>query len=65
MECRAQGYDDIRRHQGARHVRLEQLMQEHMGNIDIAKAKEILSDHYDVYLKKVTRVLEPLILIMN
>ena len=53
LECRAQGYDDIRRHQGARHVRLEQLMQEHMGNIDIAKAKEILSDHYDVYLKKV------------
>ena len=52
LECRAQGFLDIRRHQGARHVRLEQLIQKHKGNLDINTAKIILSDHYDVYLKK-------------
>ena len=53
LECRAQGFDDIRRHQGARHVRLEQLIQQYKGNLDIASAKTILADHYDVYLKKI------------
>ena len=51
LECRAQGYLDIRRHQGARHVRLEQLIEKYKGKLDIHTAKVILSDHYDVYLK--------------
>ena len=53
LECRAQGYLDIRRHQGARHVRLEQLIEKYKGKLDIHTAKIILSDHYDVYLKKI------------
>jgi hypothetical protein len=52
LECKAQGFNDIRRHQGARHVRLEQLMQQYKGQIDIPIAQKILADHYDVYLKK-------------
>ena len=47
------GYDDIRRHQGARRVRLEQLMREHKGAIDEHVAKQIIADHYDVYLNKI------------
>jgi hypothetical protein len=46
------GFDDIRRHQGARRVRLEELMDEHKGHININIAKEILADHFDVYLKE-------------
>ena len=52
LECRAQGFLDIRRHQGARHVRLGQLIEKYKGQLDIEKAKLILSDHYDVYLKR-------------
>ena len=46
------GFYDIRRHQGARRVRLEQLMEKYKGSITIETAKNILADHYDVYLKK-------------
>ena len=46
------GYYDIRRHQGARLVRLGDLMDEHKGKINIDIAKKIISDHYDVYLQK-------------
>lgn len=53
LESVNSGYDDIRRHQGARRVRLEQLMREHKGVIDTEIAKQIISDHYDVYLNKV------------
>jgi len=53
LECSNTGYDDIRRHQGARKVRLEQLMEEHKGKIDIKIAQEIMADHYDVYLNKI------------
>jgi len=53
LECSNTGYDDIRRHQGARKVRLEQLMEEHKGQIDIKVAQEIMADHYDVYLNKI------------
>jgi hypothetical protein len=53
LESVNSGYDDIRRHQGARRVRLEQLMREHKGEIDEAVAKQIISDHYDVYLNKI------------
>jgi len=53
LESSNSGYDDIRRHQGARRVRLEQLMRKHKGAIDETLAKQIISDHYDVYLNKV------------
>lgn len=53
LECVDTGYDDIRRHQGSRRVRLEDLIQEHKGKINIEIAKKIISDHYDVYLNKI------------
>ena len=52
LECVNSGYDDIRRHQGARRVRLTQFMDQYKGQLDITKAQEILADHYDVYLNK-------------
>ena len=52
LECENSGFYDIRRHQGARLVRLGELMDEHKGKINIDIAKKIISDHYDVYLKK-------------
>ena len=53
LECSNTGYYDIRRHQGARRVRLTQLMEQHKGQLDIAIAKDIIADHYDVYLNKI------------
>jgi hypothetical protein len=52
MECGFSGFYDIRRHQGARQVRLEELMEQYKGKIDVEVAKKIIADHYDVYLKK-------------
>jgi hypothetical protein len=52
LECVNTGYCDVRRHQGARQVRLPDLMDTHKGKINIEVAKKIISDHYDVYLKK-------------
>lgn len=52
LEVNNSGFYDIRRHQGARLVRLGDLMDEHKGKINIDIAKQIISDHYDVYLKK-------------
>ena len=52
LECTNTGFNDIRRHQGARHVRLEQLMTRHRGKLTAAIAKTILADHYDVYLER-------------
>ena len=52
LECVNSGFDDIRRHQGARKVRLEQLMEKNKGKINVNIAKEIIADHYDVYLEK-------------
>jgi hypothetical protein len=52
LECTNTGFDDIRRHQGARRVRLKELMEQWKGYLDIEIAKQIISDHYDVYLKK-------------
>jgi hypothetical protein len=52
MECNNQGFFDVRRHQGARRVRLTDLMEENKGKIDLELAKELIADHYDVYLKK-------------
>jgi len=53
LECKNQGFYDIRRHQGARRVRLTQLMEEYKGKIDTAIGKRILADHYDVYEKRI------------
>jgi hypothetical protein len=52
LECINTGFDDIRRHQGARRVRLEELMDEHKGKINMDIAHQIISDHYDIYLHK-------------
>lgn len=52
LEVENSGFYDIRRHQGARLVRLGDLMDEHKGKINIDIAKKIISDHYDVYLLK-------------
>ena len=53
LECSNTGHYDIRRHQGARRVRLTQLIEEYKGELDIEKGQLILSDHYDVYLNKI------------
>jgi hypothetical protein len=52
LECNNSGFYDIRRHQGARLVRLGELMDKHKGKLNIEVAKEIISDHYDIYLLK-------------
>lgn len=52
LECVNQGFYDVRRHVGSRHVRLNDLMEEHKGKINVEIAKKIISDHYDVYLEK-------------
>jgi hypothetical protein len=53
LECTYTGYSDIRRHQGARQVRLTQLMDQYYGKLNVEIVKSILVDHYDVYLQKV------------
>lgn len=53
LESSNTGWDDMRRHQGARRVRLQQLMEEHKGRLDVETAKQLIGDHYDVYLNKV------------
>lgn len=53
LECNNSGFNDIRRHQGARKVRLGDLMEQHKGKLDTELAKSIISDHYDVYLNKI------------
>ena len=52
LEINNSGFYDVRRHQGARLVRLGDLMDEHKGKLNIDVAKKIISDHYDVYLEK-------------
>jgi hypothetical protein len=52
LECNNSGMYDVRRHQGARQVRLEELMDKYKGKINIEVAKKIIADHYDVYLLK-------------
>ena len=53
LESSNTGWDDLRRHQGARRVRLQQLMEEHKGRLDVETAKILIADHYDVYLNKI------------
>ena len=52
LEVVDSGFYDIRRHQGARLVRLGDLMDEHKGKLNIEVAQKIIADHYDVYLLK-------------
>ena len=52
LEVNNSGFYDVRRHQGARLVRLGDLMDEHKGKLNIEVAKKIIADHYDVYLQK-------------
>lgn len=51
LECSNSGFADIRRHQGARQVRIPQLMEEYKGRLDNESAQAILADHYDIYTK--------------
>lgn len=53
FECANSGFYDIRRHQGARKVRLDDLIDKYKGKLNINVAKNMISDHYDVYLNKV------------
>jgi hypothetical protein len=55
LECVNSGFHDIRRHQGARRVRLTDLMEQNKGKLDTTVAKKIISDHYDVYLNKINK----------
>jgi len=52
LEVENSCYTDIRDHQGARRVRLTQLLEHQLGKLDIEAAKDILADHYDVYLNQ-------------
>ena len=52
LECVNTGFDDVRRHQGARKVRLPQLMEKYKGRICPKTSMTIMGDHYDVYLHK-------------
>lgn len=52
LECVNTGFDDLRRHQGARRVRLADLMDQYKGKLNVEIAQQIISDHYDTYLKK-------------
>jgi hypothetical protein len=51
LECSNDGGDDIRRHQGARRVRLPYLVEKYgkAEKIDLAIGQAIIADHYDVY----------------
>ena len=53
LECADTGYCDVRRHQGARQVRLPDLMEEYKGKINVEIAEKIIGDHYDVYLERI------------
>lgn len=52
LEVINSGFYDVRRHQGARMVRLSDLMDKYKGKLNINIAKQIIGDHYDIYLKK-------------
>ncbi len=52
LETVNSGFYDVRRHQGARRVRLADLMDAHKGRLTVAVAQRIIADHYDVYLRR-------------
>ena len=53
LECSNTGFYDTRRHQGARNVRIYELMNKYKGKLDVNIAKKIIADHYDVYVHKI------------
>ena len=53
LECVNSGFYDIRRHQGARYVRLNDLMDKYRGRLNVEIAKDIIADHFDVYTGRV------------
>lgn len=55
LECANSGFNDIRRHQGARKVRLTDLMEQHKGKLTVNLARELIADHYDTYLLKTNK----------
>ncbi|MBU1118381.1 hypothetical protein KKH43_00680 [Patescibacteria group bacterium] len=52
LECADSGFFNVKRAQGARRVRLTELMEQYKGEIDIEVGKKVLSDHFDPYLQK-------------
>ena len=52
FEVTNSGFYDIRRHQGARMVRLGDLMDKYKGKLNVNVAQKIISDHYDVYTQQ-------------
>ena len=52
FETTNSGFADIRRHQGARQVRLPQLMEQYKGKLNAETAQIVIADHYDVYLEQ-------------
>jgi hypothetical protein len=52
LETSGGGYFNVKGSVGARRVRLETLMEQSKGSIDVTRAMDIISDHYDVYLKE-------------
>ena len=52
-ECSNSGFDDLRRHQGARKVRLVDLMEENKGKLNLEMALRLIADHHDTYLDKI------------
>ena len=54
QECHGSDYYDYSNIKGcaARRLRWDQLMTEHYGQIDAEIGKQMLADHYDVYLEK-------------
>jgi len=55
LETSGSGYFNLKDSTCARRVRLEHLMKEHKGRIDLPAARAIIADHYDEY----TREYEP------
>lgn len=53
IETNDRDFYDIRTSSGARRVRLNELIEKYKGKINIKIGKKIISDHYDVYLKKI------------
>ncbi|MEO7145292.1 MAG: C45 family peptidase [Bryobacteraceae bacterium] len=45
--------NDLSNSANARHIRWDQLMEEHKGRIDVAAGEKFLADHYDTFDKKI------------
>lgn len=52
LECKDTGYNDIRRHTGARRACWPIILGKYLGKIDVDIAKKMIADHYSRYKKK-------------